>query len=82
LCSGTVGYFLALSFFETKKRIKLLSLGLGISIFLHGLYNFAIMELDGNLKFFIPAIILFSLAIFVSLGFKNLKKIKSVCKIK
>ena len=81
LCSGTVGYFLALSFFEAKKGIKLLILGLGISIFLHGLYNFAIMEIEGSLKFLIPAIILFSLAIFVSLGFQRLKKLASVCKI-
>jgi len=81
LCSGTVGYFLALSFFETKGRLKLLSAGLGISVFLHGLYNFAIMEMEGSLKFLIPAVILLSLAIFVSLGFQKLKKLKSVCKI-
>jgi len=81
LCAGVIGYFLALSFFEAKKRIKLLILGLGISIFLHGLYNFAIMEIEGSLKFLIPAIILFSLAIFVSLGFQRLKKLASVCKI-
>ncbi len=81
LCSATVGYFLALSFFETKKRLRLLSLGLGISIFLHGLYNFSIMEMEGFLKALIPAIILIGLAIFVSLGFKRLKKIKGVCKI-
>jgi len=81
LCSGTVGFFLALSLFETKNRIKLLATGLGIACLLHGLYNFSIMEIEGGLKFLIPIIILITLALFVSLGFKRLKKIKGVCKI-
>ena len=81
LCSGTVGFFLALSFFETKNRLKFLAAGLGIATILHGLYNFSIMEIEGNLKVLIPIIILISLALFVSLGFKRLKKMKSICKI-
>jgi len=81
LCSGTVGFFLAKSFFETKNRVKLLSTGLGIACLLHGLYNFSIMEIEGILKFLIPIIILIGLAFFVALGFRKLKKMKSVCKI-
>ncbi|PIQ06836.1 MAG: hypothetical protein COW72_01540 [Candidatus Nealsonbacteria bacterium CG18_big_fil_WC_8_21_14_2_50_37_10] len=81
LCSGTVGFFLALSFFETKKRFQLFATGLGLAFLLHGLYNFSIMEMEGNLKVLIPIIILIGLAIFVSLGFKRLKKMKSTCKI-
>jgi RsiW-degrading membrane proteinase PrsW (M82 family) len=81
LCSGTVGFFLALSFFERKNRLKFLAAGLGIATILHGLYNFSIMEIEGNLKALIPIIILISLALFVSLGFKRLKKMKSICKI-
>jgi RsiW-degrading membrane proteinase PrsW (M82 family) len=81
LCSGTVGFFLALSFFETKNRLKFLAAGLGIATILHGLYNFSIMEIEGNLKVLIPIIILIGLALFVSLGFKRLKKMKSICKI-
>ena len=81
LCSGTVGYFLALSFFEMKNRLIFLSLGLGISIILHGLYNFAILKIEGVLQFLIPIIILISLAAFLSFSFKKLKKLKSVCKI-
>ena len=81
LTSGTVGYFLALSLFKIEKRLKLISLGLLISIALHGLYNFSIMEIGGDLKFLIPVVILISLAILVSLGFKRLKKLASVCKI-
>jgi RsiW-degrading membrane proteinase PrsW (M82 family) len=81
LCSGAFGYFLALSFYDQKNKMKFTVLGLGISVLLHGLYNFSIMKMEGSLKFFIPLVILVVLAIFVSLGFNKLKKIKSVCKI-
>jgi RsiW-degrading membrane proteinase PrsW (M82 family) len=80
LASGLVGYFLALGLLETKKRLKLISLGLLISIALHGLYNFSIMEIGGILKFLIPLLILTSLTVFITLGFKKLQKIKSICK--
>lgn len=82
LCSGLVGYFLALSFFETKKRTKLIFLGLGIAILLHALYNFSIITLEGNTRFIIPVIILTSLTLAISLGFKKLKGMASVCEIK
>lgn len=81
LCSGTLGYFLALSFYYTKKRGRFLILGIAVSTLLHGLFNFSIMELGGWQGFLIPIIILISLAIFVTYGFKRLKKIKSICKI-
>ena len=83
LCSGLLGYFLALSFFATKKkRIKFVLMGLGISLLLHGLFNFSIIAIGGSLKFIIPIIILISLAVFVRLGFKRVKKMNSTCKIK
>jgi len=82
LCSGLLGYFLALSFFETKKQGRFLILGLGITALLHGLYNFSILIIEGSLSFFIPIIILIELAIFLTYGFQRLKKLKSVCKIK
>ncbi len=80
LCSGTVGFFLALSIFETKKRLRLIFLGLTIATILHGLYNFSIMKLDENFYYiYITIIILTALAFFVSFGFRKLKKIASVC---
>lgn len=81
LCSGAAGYFLALSFFKTEKKLELISLGLLISIVLHGFYNFSIMEVEGSLKFFFPLFILIGLAIFLTFAFKRLKKMKSICKI-
>lgn len=81
LCSGTIGFFLALSFYETKKKKFLLPLGFVIAVLLHGLYNFSIMDLGGVLRFGIPLIIILSLAIFVSFGIKKLRNLKSICKI-
>jgi len=98
LCSGTIGYFLALSIYETKcqgikmekpfllfqlasKKTFFLILGIGLATFLHGLYNFSIMKLEGNLSWIIPVIILVSLATFLTFGFERLKKLKSTCKI-
>lgn len=80
LCSGLVGYFLALAIFENKKRTRLISLGLLISIALHGFYNFSIMEVKWPLKFLIPLTILIGLAIFLTFGSKKLEKMKSICK--
>ena len=79
LCSGLVGYFLALSIYRAKKGSGLVILGLSSAILLHGLYNFSIMEIEAPLKFIIPIIILLGLALFVTFGFKKLKKMKSVC---
>jgi len=56
-------------------------LGLGIAVLLHGLYNFYIMEGKDGLNFLVPLIIICGLAIFVSLGFKKLQKLASICKI-
>lgn len=81
LCSGTLGYFLALSFYETKKRIWLFLAGLSIAAIFHGLYNFSIMTFKGMLQIAVPVTILTGLAIFVIWAFNRVKKMKSVSKI-
>ena len=80
LCSAMVGYFLALAIFYTKKRTRLILSGLTGAVVLHGLFNFSIITFEGSLKFILPSFILIGLAIFVSFGFKKLKKMKSVCR--
>ena len=90
LCSGALGYFLALSFFEPKKRIRLIFKGTIIAVLLHGLFNTSIMVIEESLMeknypllFFsviFLVILLSGLAFFISSGFKKLKKIKSICK--
>lgn len=85
LCSGTLGYFLAMAIFFPKKRKRLLLAGLSIASFLHGLYNFSIIKMfeTENLNFIIiPVITLAGLAVFVLYGFKKLNKVKSVCDIR
>lgn len=82
LCSATLGYFVALSFCFIKTRIKYLLVGFTIVVFLHGVYNLSIMNVDGNEKFMIPIIILVSLVLFVHWGLHKLGNIKSICKIK
>lgn len=72
LCSGTVGYWLALSFESEKKEIKLPIFGLIIAIVLHGFYNFFIIKGGGG--FFVSVAILISLALFVSFGLKRAKE--------
>lgn len=80
LCSGLVGYFMAISFYNSKeKRFKTITLGITIATLLHGLYDFSIIELDSNIKFAIPLLILLSLTIFVTWGFQKVKKLKSIC---
>ncbi len=81
LCSGLIGYFIAISICREKKKIGLTFIGVILAIFLHGLYNFSIMKVQGLLQFTIPILILAGLMIFVTLGFKKLKTMKSVCKI-
>lgn len=51
LCSGLVGYFLALSFFNIKNKLRLTVLGLIIATILHGLFNLSIMRIDKTMMF-------------------------------
>jgi len=79
LCSGLIGYFMALSFCYTKDRFKLTIKGILIATLLHGLYDFSIMKVEGAFKFLLPVIILTGLIIFVTIGFQKVKKLKSIC---
>ncbi|MEK7541145.1 MAG: PrsW family intramembrane metalloprotease [Patescibacteria group bacterium] len=81
LASGTLGYFLALSFYETKNKTRLFLAGLSVAAIAHGLYNFSIMTFKGILQLSIPIIILTGLAIFMIWAFNRVKSMKSVGKI-
>jgi len=82
LCSAVIGYALAVSFCEVKRRYLSLAGGIILATLLHGAYDFSIMTLEGYLQLVVPAVIIITLALFVFLGFDYLKKKKSVCKIK
>lgn len=88
LSSGTLGFFIGLSFFKKEKRGELTFLGIIVATFLHGLYNLSltrfdlisflprnIIQLGKNLVILLPPIILISMAIIVSFCFKRLRKL-------
>lgn len=81
LASGLFGYFLALSFYYTKKRKLYFLTGLGLAAFCHGLYNWAILTMSSPWNALVPIALLISLSCFVSYGFKKLKRIQSTCQI-
>jgi RsiW-degrading membrane proteinase PrsW (M82 family) len=78
LASAIVGFFIGLSFFEKKKRGGLITEGLTLAILLHGFYNFSIIEMEKGTNLLIPFFLLLTSAIFVSFGFKKLKKLAKV----
>jgi len=81
LCSGTLGYFLALSCYRPEKKLSLLTLGFILATLFHGTFNYGIIKMEINLAWILlPIFIIIGLATFVSLGFIKLKKMKSVCK--
>lgn len=80
LCSAVIGYSMAISFCEAKRKKLILVGGILIATALHGLYNFSIITLDGYIRFAIPAVVIITLAFLVFAGFENLKKMKGVCK--
>lgn len=82
LCSALIGYFLASSLCEKKKKVMFLSVGLTLGALLHGAYNFSIIKAGENPNYiFLTITILVYLAFFVSLGFTKIKAKASTCKI-
>lgn len=84
LCSGALGYFLALSIFEPKKRLRLIIQGIVTATILHGLFNIFIIGIEERTILSIVSLIILlsGLAVFVSFGFRKLKKMASICKTK
>jgi len=81
LCSGVMGYYMAMAFCRKKRQSGILARGFIIVSVLHGLYNFSIMKSEENsLLLFVPLFIIFALAIALYRCFNRLLKMKSVCK--
>ncbi len=81
LCSAVIGYSMAISFARAKRKYIPLTLGILIAIFLHGLYDFSLITLNGYMKLAVPIIIILILAVLVFSGFAKLKKMKGICRI-
>jgi len=83
LCSGIIGFFLAYSLLLKEKRWSFVFSGILLATGLHGFYNYIIINIElgkGNFYILTLALFLILMAVFVSKGFKHLKKLKSVCK--
>jgi RsiW-degrading membrane proteinase PrsW (M82 family) len=88
LASGTVGYWLARSLLELKKRKKYVLIGLFIAIIFHSCYNYLILTffnqttVNGEIFFLsLIAVLLVSVALIISSCFRKLKKQQSICQI-
>lgn len=92
LCSALIGYFLALSICDTKHQFKLISIGIGLGIIFHALYDIAMIKIYDNLieiggkvmildlNVFIISTVLF-LAILIGLAFfviRGFRKLKKM----
>ena len=82
LASALFGCFIALSFYNLKKRNFYFLCGLGAATLLHGFYNFFIMNSREHFQFGSLFLLLVSVGIFLFVFFRKIKKLKSVCKIK
>jgi len=83
LASGIIGYFIARSLLLKHERGAFVTLGIFVATGLHGIYNYIIVEMMpyNESSIILVTGLLIIMAIAVSLGFKNLAKLKSICKI-
>jgi RsiW-degrading membrane proteinase PrsW (M82 family) len=79
LTSGTLGFFIALSFYSAKSKKAIFLTGFLLAVILHGVYNLVITQLAGFSRDSVLATIIIVLMIFTSYGFIKLKNLKSVC---
>lgn len=88
LCSGLLGYFMSLSACLRKFKRTLFILGFSIAVILHGLFDFflsssiikAVGNGDGSSAGY-SIIIVIILFVCLSLGFRQIKKLKLICKV-
>ncbi len=80
LCSGIIGYFLALSFYEKRKKVSYLFSGFSLAIVLHTLYNFSIIRMKKFSHFTFPALLLAFMFFAVLYFFQKAKGLDSLCK--
>jgi len=82
LASGIIGYFLARSLLLRHERKIFVGLGILVATCLHGIYNYIIIEIGpyNENSIFLLIALLGIMAVVVSLAFKNLTKLKSICK--
>jgi RsiW-degrading membrane proteinase PrsW (M82 family) len=81
LSSAVFGCFIALSFYNLKKRNLYFLSGLGLAVLLHGLFNFFIMKSENFSQFEFLILILIGVALVLFSLSKKIKKLKNICKL-
>ena len=81
LCSAVIGYALAISFYEVRRRKLCVFAGITVAVILHGLFDFSMILLPYPANYAVPVVIILTLAFLTYVGFEKLKKMKSICKI-
>ena len=83
LCSGILGYYMAMTFCHRDKKIRYLVGGIALVSLLHGLYDLSIIGSEENIEF-LPAMLVL-IALMGTLLYKKIEKLKgmkSVCDMK
>jgi len=89
LASGVFAFFIAVSFYQTKKRHLLFGLGFILAVVIHGLFNFSIeystIDYKGDVVWAPTIVVIITLLtvcyILLRQAFKKLNKVKTICKI-
>lgn len=82
LASGTMGYFVAYSLLNLRRKNLIIVIGFSLAVLLHGLYNYLAWQFASDKAFaLLIALLLVTMAGVVSWQFRYLKKQLSVCKI-
>jgi RsiW-degrading membrane proteinase PrsW (M82 family) len=87
LASAILGYFLAAAFCKTSKfRKTLIFGGIVVATILHSIFNYIIiLNINGQIEIYhrngLVFVLLVTSAIIVSIMFKKINKLRSVCKI-
>ncbi|MEI7424854.1 MAG: PrsW family intramembrane metalloprotease [Candidatus Staskawiczbacteria bacterium] len=82
LCSAIIGYALAISFCEIKRKGLIVATGFLAAITLHGMFNFILVTLPDSASYPLVAFIMVTSAFIIFTGFEKLKKKKGICKIR
>lgn len=82
LCSGIIGYSLAISFCEIKWKKLIFTSGVLMAIVLHATFNFVMITLPDKISYPTVTFIIITSAFLIFAGFEHLKSMKGICKIR
>ena len=78
LCSSVLGYFIAMSMYNPKEKIRIVITGVSAATILHGFYNFSIIIFESPFNLIVPVSIILSLALFIFYEFSRIGRVKGI----